>query len=1712
MRNKIHAGIMAVVLVVSIILGSATYPAYAAGQNPSSWADGVLDSNAVQQKRAIWLDKSQSIDTRVKALLSVMTLPEKAAQMLQTEQKGDATPEIVKDSGIGSVFSGGGSAPSTGNSIKNWADRVNAYKKAALQSRLGIPIIYGVDGVHGNNNINDCVIFPHNIGLGATGDSNLVERIGGTAAKEIRAAGVQWTFAPVIGVPESERWGRYYECFGESASTVAKMGAAYIKGFQGEGSDLFGQDKVAATAKHYIGEGQTQNGTNQGNVVTDDFDQLMAAKGLLKPYQEAIEAGARIVMVSYNSVNGVKCHANKHLIQDILKGQKTDSNPLGLGFTGFVCSDYNGVDQLPDATFDQKVATSVNAGVDMFMETDNWRNIISAVINGCNNGSISDQRIDDAVSRILRVKFEMNLFEETVDSSEEQNLRAQVGSDAHRAVAEEAVEKSMTVLKNDKVGDKTALQLLESAKNIELAGSKANDIGAQCGGWTISWQGGMDSDSGAGKKVTKGTTILEGFQKAATAQSQNVTYNARGKLEGQDVGVVVVGESPYAETNGDRSASELKLSQDDLNVINTAVQTSGGKPLVLILLTGRPLALAGFIDRFNAVVEAWLPGTEGQGIANVMLNHSKDFTGTLPLTWTWYPQDIEKKSDPTKVLFPMGTGLQKDGTSIIPGGQTQIPANRPAAPSEDQSAITRSGGIDISAYNGKLEGEYCNPTSGDFSSYNINIGRESDNGNDIGYAEWIGKDWGNTKWISYIRQAGTYNVTARIKITKSSNKFSFGVGTAVTGDGTDGNKISLPDSTNGYEIIPIGQVTINETGLHGIKMMDSSQPPVALMKLDYLQFTLVPGSQIGAYDNSQDKDDSDNTPPQSQGSVIRKNAVEVYMTSTEKSKDKAWYRSPIPMTNQLSQKDSLDITQPDTQNLTTININSSKKYQSILGFGTSLEESTINNLCQLSPEKQDEFLRKLIDPKQGGMTLFRLTIGTPDFTSKPFYTYYDAKELTEANAIKDDKGELKPDWYNTTGHGFSIQNDIDYKIVDTIQRILRLAKEYGVEDQVKLFGSSWTPPGWMKTDTQNSLSYPNNELLQKGGKLSDDHIDDLAMYYTRYLEEYAKLGINIYALTLQNEPMLEINYPSCAISGEQEGKLAIALKKAIQNSTALDNEQKRTKIWAFDHNPSGAFDYVKQVLSVPGANDALDGVAFHDYDGNLSEMQRVLDTELNQGDKKDQTVNLTERSVWGTSGANSIITYLRNSAISYNSWVTMLDSNIQVHQWTGTPDPTLFARSAGSSDDYWAMPEYYILGQFARFIRPGDVRIDSNNGTSDTLTNVAFTNPETGKITVVVVNQSPQKQNFKVLYNNTQFCGAVPAKNVATYIWDPNAKSADKSGLQALYDANKNKVKGNYTDSSWKAFTDALTNAKSVLNSSSATQDEINSAKDALDLAVKALTASSGNVVDKSALLALYNANKDKTQGSYTASSWLAFVAALTNAQTVLKDSGATQDQVNSTLSRLDAAVKSLVAQSGESHHNSDDTGKGDQSSPTTAPVGITGSTVTTSSGQTFVTDTTTDVRVQGSYIAKITSQGREAPKIVLGTPGVFVVQLVTDNGTDYYVKLIATGQLGASTGVYLDGVKLFVATVETPAAASTVKSDTTRPFKIKLGQSYVLKLTANSLPILVSGTSGSFRIKLIGVSGKDYFFRIIPIGKEGASSGLYVNSEKTPVTIAIIA
>ena len=471
---------------------------------------------------------------------------------------------------------------------------------------------------------------------------------------------------------------------------------------------------------------------------------------------------------------------------------------------------------------------------------------------------------------------------------------------------------------------------------------------------------------------------------------------------------------------------------------------------------------------------------------------------------------------------------------------------------------------------------------------------------------------------------------------------------------------------------------------------------------------------------------------------MTKDVVEVWMSSEKEPSSRSWYHAPSHITYKLEKQPNLNITAEDSSNITTIHINPSKLYQSILGIGTSMEESTIFCLARMSEVKRNEVITKLVHTEKGiGIDFIRVCIGSSDFTGRKFYTY-------------DDRINNEPDI--NLDH-FSIQKDIDYNIIRTLKEAL------AINTHIKFLASPWTPPGWMKE--KNNEFTEDNEYNLKGGKLKNEYIETLAKYYRKFIQAYKQQGIPIYAITLQNEPMLETNYPSCAMTSDQEKKLAIALKREL-SAYNLNSE-----IWIFDHNFNDGKNFATGVLDSEEALNAVDGIAFHDYNGDIATMQEIQELY------PSKDVMLTERSVWGAKGADRIAQYFRNSAVSYNSWVTMLDSNIAPHQWVGTPDPTMIVQDATLAitsvesniyDNYWLCPEYYLIGQFSKFIQRGAKRIDSNYGEVDKITNVAFLNPD-NNIIIVVINQTKENQPLKISCNNLQISSKMPACTVATYIW-----------------------------------------------------------------------------------------------------------------------------------------------------------------------------------------------------------------------------------------------------------------------------------------------------------------------------------------------------------
>jgi beta-glucosidase len=588
---------------------------------------GTLEIAPANAAGEPYRDPSLPVPTRVNDLLSRMSLDEKIGQMTQAERASVTNAQITQFR-LGSILSGGGSAPSPNNAT-SWANMYDGFQNAALATPLGIPMIYGVDAVHGHNNVLGATIYPHNIGLGATRDPALVQQIGRATAEEVAGTGIDWDFSPCLCVARNDRWGRTYESFGEKPELPTMM-ATYITGLQG--SALNAPGSVLATAKHYIGDGGTTNGTDQGNTQITEAE-LRAIH--LPPFQEAVRRGVGSIMISYNSWNGVKDHGNQYLITTLLKGE--------LGFSGFVVSDWNGIDQIDGQTgfTAAEVSQAINAGIDMVMVPTAWQQFITTLRGEVQNGHVPMSRIDDANRRILTKKFELGLFENPLT---DRSYIPTVGSAAHRAIARQAVRKSQVLLKN--AGN--VLPLAKTNNKIFVAGQSADNIGNQSGGWTVTWQGG----SGA---TTTGTTILQGIR-AAVGGGSTVTYNASGSGidSSYKVAVAVVGETPYAEGAGDRPGS-MSLDTTDLNTINTL--RASGVPVVVVLVSGRPLDIASELPNWNALLEAWLPGTEGNGVSDVLFGDYAP-TGKLPDTWMQSAgQQPINDGDGKAALFPFGFGL-----------------------------------------------------------------------------------------------------------------------------------------------------------------------------------------------------------------------------------------------------------------------------------------------------------------------------------------------------------------------------------------------------------------------------------------------------------------------------------------------------------------------------------------------------------------------------------------------------------------------------------------------------------------------------------------------------------------------------------------------------------------------------------------------------------------------------------------------------------------------------------------------------------------------------------------------------------------------------------------------------------------------------------------------------------------------------------------------
>jgi beta-glucosidase len=586
-------------------------------------ATGVPDDDAAAPPAdAPYRDPSEPVEARVEDLLARMTLDEKLGQMTLIEKDAVAEGDLARLA-IGAVLSGGGGAPRV-NTPERWADMVDGFQAEAMTARLGIPVLYGVDAVHGHNNVVGATIFPHNIGLGAAGDPELVRRIGAATAVELLATGIPWNYAPVVAVPRDIRWGRTYEAYAGDVETVTELATAFVEGLQSVPGPL----RVIGTPKHFVADGAAAWDTSSaGDHRIDQGDAPISEEELRKvdlpPYVAAFEAGARTTMASYSSWQGRKVHGRGDLLTDLLKDE--------LGFDGLLVSDWGAVDQV-DENYYEAVVTSVNAGIDLNMVPQRYELWLDALRAGVDNGHVPIERIDDAVRRVLRVKFEIGLFEAPFARRE---LLDQVGSAAHRALAREAVAASLVPLTGSEV-----LPLDAAADRILVAGEAGNDLGMQLGGWSISWQGSRG-------RTTEGTTFLEALREASDAE---VAFSRFGRFdERAPVGIAVVGEEPYAEGAGD----DPRPSLDEADLATIRRLRGMVDTLVVVVYSGRPVLLGEVPEVADAVVAAWLPGTEGAGLVDGLFGRTP-LTGRLPFGWPATEDQLGPGASPS--WLPAGHG------------------------------------------------------------------------------------------------------------------------------------------------------------------------------------------------------------------------------------------------------------------------------------------------------------------------------------------------------------------------------------------------------------------------------------------------------------------------------------------------------------------------------------------------------------------------------------------------------------------------------------------------------------------------------------------------------------------------------------------------------------------------------------------------------------------------------------------------------------------------------------------------------------------------------------------------------------------------------------------------------------------------------------------------------------------------------------------------
>ena len=647
MRKSLIAKVVTGALVGVLVSACAT------DEDASSVNSALKKTNKASEiwpKLDIEVKSDSAVEKKVSDILSTMTLEQKIAQMIQPEIR-NITVEDMRKYGFGSYLNGGGAFPNNDKHAtpEDWVALAEKLYQASVDDSLdgsSIPTMWGTDAVHGHNNVIGATLFPHNIGLGAANNPDLVEKIAHITAKEVMATGIDWVFAPTVAVVRDDRWGRTYESYSEDPAIVREYAASVVKGLQGSADkDFLSDQRVISTVKHFVGDGGTVGGDDQGNNVASEQDLFdIHAQG----YVGGLTAGAQSVMASFNSWNGDKLHGHKYLLTDVLKDQ--------MGFDGFVVGDWNGHGQVKGCS-NEDCAQAINAGLDIFMVPNDWKVLYDNTLAQVKDGTIAMSRIDDAVRRILRVKVRAGLFDKPSPANRPlSGDRSLIGKAENREIAAQAVRESLVLLKN-----KNKTLPLSAGKRILVAGDGADNIGKQSGGWSITWQGTNNTN----EDFPGGTSIYDGIKQHAESAGGDAILSVDGSFEEKpDVAIVVFGEEPYAEGHGDRETLIYQHgSKKDLALLEKL--KSQGIPVVSVFISGRPMWVNAELNASDAFVAAWLPGSEGAAVADVLFG-KQDFKGKLSFSWPSEPQQIVNKGDETyEPLLPYGFGLTFDAENVL---------------------------------------------------------------------------------------------------------------------------------------------------------------------------------------------------------------------------------------------------------------------------------------------------------------------------------------------------------------------------------------------------------------------------------------------------------------------------------------------------------------------------------------------------------------------------------------------------------------------------------------------------------------------------------------------------------------------------------------------------------------------------------------------------------------------------------------------------------------------------------------------------------------------------------------------------------------------------------------------------------------------------------------------------------------------------------------